>query len=150
MLDRQATNVYIRTIRMFSFRYIFTFTLLTYGLSAMGQSPEASSAVTFAPADSEFVMEIKRVKTDVIISITFKDSLEFNYVSIERQANFSQTFTQCKYISFAEAKNNGRHIVIDDEYPYAASIDVSYRVKLNTKDGAMRTYPPILLPAVSK
>jgi len=95
-------------------------------------------------------MEIKRVKADVIISITFKDSLEFNYVSIERQASTSQIFTQCKYISYAEAKNKGRHIVIDDEYPYPASIDVSYRVKLNTKDGAMRTYPPILLPAVSK
>ena len=148
MLDKPATNVYIRMIHMFSLRSIFVFTLLIYSLSSIGQTPIASSAVTFAPADSEFVMEIKRVKTDVIISITFKDSLEFNYVSIERQANFSQTFTQCKYISYNEAKNKGRHIVIDDEYPYAASIDVSYRVKLNTKDGAMRTYPPILLPAV--
>ena len=135
---------------MFLYRSILAFVLLVSGFSAVGQTPVASSAVSFAPADSEFVMEIKRVKTDVIISITFKDSLVFNYVSIERQANFSQTFTQCKYISFNEAKNKGRHIVIDDEYPYAASIDVSYRVKLNTKDGAMRTYPPILLPAVSK
>ena len=135
---------------MFLYRGIFAFIFLISGLSVMGQTPAPSSAVTFAPADSEFVMEIKRVKTDVIISITFKDSLEFNYVSIERQANFSQTFTQCKYISYDEAKNKGRHIVIDDEYPYAASIDVSYRVKLNTKDGAMRTYPPIMLPAVGK
>ena len=141
-----TTNIYIVVVRIFSGRVILPFILLAICSSAMGQSPD----VSFAPADSEFVMDISRVKTDVIISITFKDSLVFNYVSIERQANFSQTFTQCKYISYDEAKSKGRHIVIDDTYPYAASIDVSYRVKLTTKDGAMRTYPPVLLPAVSK
>jgi hypothetical protein len=148
MYCKSITNSFAGIVRRSSWRCIITFTFLIYVLSARCQTPEASSAVSFAPPDSEFVMEIKRVKTEVIISITFKDSLEFNYVSIERQANFSQTFTQCKYISYNEAKNKGRHITIDDEYPYAASIDVSYRVKINTKDGAMRTYPPILLAAV--
>lgn len=106
--------------------------------------------VSYAPADSEFVMTITRVKTEVVFSITFSDSLVFDNISIERQPDFGQVFTQCTYISYADVKNKSRHVTTKDIYPYSASTDVSYRVKLTTKDGAIRTYPPVLLPAVSK
>jgi hypothetical protein len=110
-----------------------------------------AATYSFAPADSEFVMEISRVKNEVIISLTFRDSLVFEYVSIEREPNFSQNFSQCEYIDYNDFKKKGGHKVVKkDVYPYPASTDVLYRVKLATVDGAIRTYPAVQLPAVNK
>ena len=105
---------------------------------------------TFTPADSEFVMEVSRGKSEVIIAVTFKDSLVFDNVAIEREASFSQNFSQCGYIEYADIKKKGRHIVKKDLYPFPASNDVLYRLKFTTADGAIRTYPPVILPSVSK
>jgi hypothetical protein len=129
-------------VRLFALLLLVTSSSLT----AKSQAPDCY----FAPADSAFVLEISRVKTEVVLSITFKDSLQFDFVSIERQPDFALSFTQCKYITYEEAKNSGRHVVMTDHYPVAASTNVMYRVKLGTKDGAMRTYPPVQLKSVSK
>lgn len=126
-------------------RIITGLVLLLYGFTAKAQS----GTYSFTPADSEFVMQISREKTDVKIELTFNDSLSFDHVAIERRAD-NPEFSQCKYISFDELKKRGRHLVERDMYPYAGSADVAYRLKLVTKDGAERTYPPISLPAVKK
>lgn len=108
-----------------------------------------SNSYTFTPVDSEFTMQISREKTDVKIILTINDSLSFDYIAIERKAD-NPEFSQCKYISFDELKTRGRHLIEKDMYPYAGNTDVLYRLKLVTKDGAERTYPPINLPAVKK
>ena len=115
-------------------------------LLTKAQSPEYG----FVPADSQFVFTLSREKSDVRISITFNDSLVFDYVAIERKADFNQEFSQCKYITYDEIKNKGRHVVRKDTYAYPASSDVLYRIKLATREGAIRTYAPVTLPAVIK
>jgi hypothetical protein len=143
-------QIYTRWVFLSKGMPFLAFLLISITASSQKATDHKTESFSYTAADSEFVMVISRVKTEVVISITFKDSLVFDYVSIERQPDYSPIFTQCKYISYAEANEKGRHIVIHDAYPYAASIDVAYRVKLAYKDGAMRTYPPLLLPAVSK
>jgi hypothetical protein len=139
-------NYFTPGVSKFTRFFLLLLFTITSGLTAKSQTPDCY----FAPADSAFVLEISRVKTEVVLSITFKDSLLFDFVSIERQPDFAQSFTQCKYITYEEAKNSGRHVVMRDLYPVAASTNVMYRVKLGAKDGAMRTYPPVELKAVSK
>jgi hypothetical protein len=109
-----------------------------------------SESYSYTPADDEFTIELSRVKNEVIISITFRDSLVFDNVSIEREPSFSQNFSLCGYIDYADVKKKGRHIIKKDAYPYPASNDVLYRIKMASTDGAIRTYPPVLLPAVIK
>ena len=119
---------------------------LLFSFTAKSQSEKYS----FAPSDSGFIMEISRSKGDVIISLTFNDSIVFDYVAIERKAEFNGEFSQCKYIPYSEIKNGNRHLVKKDIYAYSGSSDVLYRLKFVSKDGAMRIYPAIALPAVKK
>jgi len=95
-------------------------------------------------------MEVSRAKNEVIVSLTFKDSLVFDYVAIERKADFNQEFSQCGYIGYDELKAKGRHIIKKDIYPYPGSSDVLYRIKLATVEGATRIYPAVSLPATTK
>ena len=127
-------------------QFVLLAVCMVFGLIAKSQSP----VYLLAPADSQFVMEVSRAKNEVIIAITFKDALVFDNVTIEREPNFSQNFSQCAYIDYADVKKKGRRIVKKDLYPYPASNDVLYRLKFATPDGAIRTYAPVLLPAVSK
>jgi hypothetical protein len=129
-----------------TYRSIMLIVLTISGLIAKSQAP----VYTFAPADEEFVMEISRGHNEVIISLTFNDSLVFDNVSIERESSFSQNFSQCAYFDYAELKKKGRTIIKKDEYPFPASNDVLYRIKLATTDGAIRTYPGVKLPALTK
>lgn len=84
------------------------------------------------------------------MSITFNDSLVFDYVAIERQSGINKAYSQCKYITYAEVKAKGRQVVKKDTYPFPEATDVYYRLRLVTNDGPMRTYPPIRLPAVAE
>jgi hypothetical protein len=127
------------------------FVLFSFALSAQGQTvvqPQSESS-SFAPADSEFTMQVSRVNNEVLITLTFNDSLVFDYVSIERRADFNAEFSQCKYISYDEVKTKGRHMVKKDTYAYAGASNVLYRLKLVTKDGE-RTFPALTLPAIKK
>ena len=123
---------------------LFAFLLLSF--FSKSQAPEYS----FAPADSQFVFSLSRQKSEVIISLTFNDSLVFDYVAIERKADFNQEFSQCKYITYDEVKTKGRHLLKHDTYAYPASSDVLYRIKMGTAEGAIRIYPSVTMPAVKK
>ena len=123
---------------------LFAFVLVSF--FAKSQAPQYS----FAPADSQFVFTLSRQKSEVIISLTFNDSLVFDYVAIERKADFNQEFSQCKYITYDEVKTKGRHLVKHDTYAYPASSDVLYRIKMGTAEGAIRIYPAVTMPAVKK
>jgi hypothetical protein len=126
--------------------------LLLCNLAAKSQKADTpqSESSSFMPADSEFIMQVSRINNEVVISLTFNDSLVFDYVSIERRAEFNGEFSQCKYISYDEVKTKGRHLVKKDTYAYAAANDVLYRIKLVTKEGAQRIFPAIDLPSVKK
>lgn len=126
-------------------RAIIILSLVLGGFTARSQS----DTISFAPADSNFVMQISRLKGEVIISITFSDSLVFDYAAVEKRADFNAEFSQCKYIAYDEVKAKGRHLVKKDQYGYSGSNEVAYRIKLVSKEG-MRIYPPISLPPLTK
>lgn len=135
-------------------RRLFIPGLFLLALKVQGQTvPIAqlqSESNSFVPVDSEFAMQVSRINNEVIISISFNDSLVFDYAAIERKAEFNGEFSQCKYISYEEVKTKGRRMLKKDTYAYAGANDVLYRLKLVTKDGVERIFPAINLPAVKK
>jgi hypothetical protein len=105
--------------------------------------------VVVAP-DSEFVMSVARSSNEVTITLTFSKDFDFDYASIERKPEFEQSFSQCKHISSAELKPGSRQLVKKDIYPYPGTVDVLYRIKMASKDGGIRIYPAVRLPAFNR
>lgn len=108
------------------------------------------STFSTTSSDGNFTMSVSRAKGEVTISVTFNDSLVFDYAAIERLAGINKSYSQCKYITYDEVRTKGRHIVKKDIYPFPEASDVFYRLRLVTNDGPIRTYPPIRLPAVTE
>lgn len=98
--------------------------------------------------DSEFVMQVVREKGEIILTVNFSDSMSFDYMTIERKTFSDVSFSQCKYVSFSDAKASNMKIKRKDTYPYPAASDVLYRLKITTKEGIIRIFPPIRLASV--
>jgi len=118
-----------------------TVLVMLIGITA---SAQYSENVMVGP-ENEVVMKVVRQNKEIVISIFIADSLMFDYMTVERKADFDQSFSQCKYISYSDLKPGERNIIKKDNYPFPATSDVLYRLKMITKDGAMRTYAPIRL-----
>jgi hypothetical protein len=126
------------------FRCILSALIVASCFSCMSQG--TGCAMT-APG-GDFEMHITRTKGEVMITVTFSDSLVFDYIAIERKPDFERNFAQCKYITWSEL-NGSRTIVSQDNYPYPGHGNVAYRLKLVSRDGPERLYPPVVLRAVS-
>ena len=100
-------------------------------------------------SDSEFVMQVVRVKGEITLTVHFTSTdPQFDYITIERKPFGETNFSQCKYISYTEAKAASMHITRKDNYPLPRSEDVLYRLKITTKEGIIRIFPPIRLAAL--
>lgn len=115
------------------------------GNGIVNAQPE--TAGTFIAPENEFTMSVVREKGDIIITVVFADSLQFEYAAIEREAEFDNNFSQCSYIDYSDVKSHGMKIRRKDNYPYPATSDVLYRLKITMNDGITRIYPPVQLPA---
>ncbi len=121
------------------------------GFLLLGMLPVFSQqSNTLTPADSSFTMKVSREKGEIFISLSFAPTFVFDYVAVERRSDIDQSYTQCKYIDFAEVIKNQRHLVKKDNYPYPGASPVLYRLKVVAKDGTERAYPPLLLPSVKQ
>lgn len=103
---------------------------------------------TLVASDSEFVMKVVREKGEIVLTVEFSDSAMFDYMAIERKVFSDPSYSQCKYVDYKDVKAANMKIKRKDTYPYPASSDVLYRLKITTKDGIIRIFPPIRLAAV--
>ncbi|MBS1611900.1 MAG: hypothetical protein JST49_03700 [Bacteroidetes bacterium] len=100
-------------------------------------------------SDSEFVMQVVRMKGEITLTVHFTSAdPQFDYIAIERKPFGETNFSQCKYISYAEAKAANMHITRKDNYPLPRTSDVLYRLKITTKEGIIRIFPPIRLASL--
>jgi len=111
---------------------------------------KAQADNVFISSDSDVIMKVVREKGEIVLYMSFSDSITFESLTIERKANFDVSFSQCKYATYDDVKAKKMQLVRKDTYPYPGNTDVWYRLKLQTKDGIIRIYPPIRLDAVSK
>src|SRR3954470_21327853 len=115
------------------------FTLL--GTQAQAQSEDYKQS----SLDGEFMMEVSRDKHEVKIVLHFTDATQYNHAMIEKTDELKSDFRQCAYVDLAEEKATA--IEKRDRYP-RVSTDSYYRLRTVTKDGIVRTYPPVRLPAM--
>lgn len=99
-------------------------------------------------SDSEFVMKVVREKGEIILTVDFLDTIPFDYMTIERKTFGDTQFSQCKYIDYKDVLIANLKIKRKDTYPYPAASDVLYRLKITTKEGIIRIFPPIRLAAL--
>ena len=116
--------------------------------SLQGMAHPADSTYSFVAPDSEFVLKVARVKSEIVISVSVDSNVVFDYMCIERKVYFETSFSQCRYITYDEIKSKAWIIVRKDRYPYSAQADILYRIKYVTKDGVMRIFPSVFLPSV--
>ena len=99
-------------------------------------------------SDSEFVMTVVREKGEITLTVDFAPEVQFDYMTIERKPFGETSYSQCKYITYTDAKAVGMKIKRKDNYPLPRSADVLYRIKITTKEGIIRIFPPIRLAAL--
>lgn len=110
--------------------------------------PATPAAYTFKSTDEDVVLEVERVKGEVLLHLLVKDLNQYDHILVERSAENQNYFGQCKYISCAEEKPVNDQLMKQDKYPFSAAKDVYYRIKTVTRDGVSRVYPAVLLAAV--
>lgn len=122
--------------------------MLLFGSMAIGAYAQSSDNMLVA-SDSEFVMQVVREKGEITLTIKFTDpKVEFDYIAIERKPFGETNFSQCKYISYADVKAANMNIKRKDSYPLPRTDDVLYRLKITTKEGIIRIFPPIRLASL--
>jgi hypothetical protein len=124
----------------------YLFTLLPF---AFLFSAAQSNDYQLTAPDSTFTIHIARIKAQVVITLSFHKEVDCDYVAIERKADNDNSFHQCKYIDRDELQSGKEHFTCTDIYPPPATSDVLYRLKIAYANDAMRTYPPVRLPAVN-
>ena len=102
------------------------------------------------PPDSAFVLEVSRLKNEVLITMRFKDASLYNYIIIEKTDDLKDEFRQCAYIDFSEDKVVNGTVQKKDKYPRSMYNSSYYRVIVVSKEGVSRTYSPVRLPALPK
>lgn len=98
--------------------------------------------------DSEFVMQVVREKGEITLTINFAPTSTFDYMTIERKPFGETNFSQCKYVTYADVKAADMKVKRKDTYPLPRTDDVLYRLKITTKEGIIRIFPPIRLAAL--
>ena len=127
-------------------RLIFLWAILLFASTSVAQTMGENIMVA---TDSEFVMQVVRIKGEITLTVNFTGANpQFDYITIERKPFGETNFSQCKYISYAEAKTANMFITRKDNYPLPRSADVLYRLKITTKEGIIRIFPPIRLAAL--
>ena len=131
-------------------RHLVKTFLLSISMCMLSFAAKAQADNIFISSDSDVIMKVVREKGEIVLYMSFGDSLSFSSLTIERKADFDVNFSQCKYISYDDAKAKNMQLIRKDTYPYPGNTDVWYRLKLLTKEGIIRIYPPIRLDAVDK
>ena len=104
----------------------------------------------FKNTDREVNFDIERGQGEVVIHLQSNTFNSYDEIVVERSSTGSAGFTTCKTIDIAEAKIAGDYYKTIDKFPLPAKADSYYRIKIVTKDGSMKTFPPVLLEALSR
>lgn len=104
---------------------------------------------SYVSADSLVQMEVKRDNKSISVALIFKADDHLDRLVIERSAQSSTGFTQCKYL---KTNNSASDVItLDFRDLYASYIsEYYYRLKTISTDGVERIYPPLRLRALAE
>lgn len=118
------------------------FTAKTYATNPPSDKHE------FKSTDREVNFDIERKSGEVELyfqSSAFKD---YDEILVERSGADNGSYSVCKTIEVSQVKIAGDYYKTADKYPMTAQKDCYYRIKTISKEGIMKTFPPVLLSAL--
>jgi hypothetical protein len=129
--------------------YMFSFLAL---VSILSKKIYATTAPIekheFVSTDREINFEIERKQGEVALYFESKVFNQYDEIQVERSGSDNGSYSVCKTIELTQVKLDGDYYKTTDKYPMNAQKDCYYRIKTVSKDGSMKTFPPLTLTAL--
>lgn len=104
----------------------------------------------FKNSDREVNFEVERTSAEVALYLQSQSFSSYDEIFVERSGADNGNFSVCKTLEISQLKISGTYYKTTDKYPLTAQKDCYYRIKVVSKDGYMKTFPPVLLEALNK
>ena len=102
----------------------------------------------FKNTEREVNFEIERKQGEVVLYFQSNSFSSYDEIVVERSGSDNGGFSVCKTIEVASSKIIGDYYRTSDRFPTTAQKDSYYRIKTVSKDGSVKMFPPILMPAL--
>jgi hypothetical protein len=102
----------------------------------------------FKTTDREINFDIERKSGEVELYFQSTAFGAYDEILVERCGSDNGTYSVCKTIEVSQVKIAGDYYKTADKYPMTAQKDCYYRIKTISKEGIMKTFPPVLLTAL--
>lgn len=124
-------------------RYFLTVSALLLFSCLWAQEKESE----LASSDSVFFMKLYRETNKVKVMLYFNTPSLIQNINVERSQLNGNYFSRCKFFDLSNEALTDT-IILTDNYPLPASVDILYRLRIINKEGITRVYPPVKLAAV--
>ena len=132
-------------------KYAVAFLVIVFALSLkIFATTPPTDKHEFKSTDREINFDIERKQGEVALYFQSLVFSSYDEILIERSGSDNGSYTVCKTIEIAQAKINGDYYKTADKYPLPAQKDSYYRIKTISKDGSVKTFPPVLLTALNR
>lgn len=131
--------------------YTLSIMIVALGLSSKTYaSTPPSDKHEFKTTDREINFDIERKSGEVELYFQSAAFKEYDEILVERCQADNGIYSVCKTIEISQLKIAGDYYKTSDKYPMTAQKDCYYRIKTVSKEGIMKTFPPVLLTALTK
>ena len=127
----------------------FSIVVLTMSFKIYATTPAAEKH-EFKNTDREINFDIERKQGEISLYFQSKVFNSYDEILVERCGSDNGEYSVCKTLELGQLKINGDYYKTSDRYPLNAQKDCYYRIKVVSKDGSMKTFPPVLLTALTK
>ena len=116
----------------------------TYATSAPVEKHE------FKSTEREINFDIERAQGEIALFFQSDVFGSYDEIIVERSFSDVSGFSACKTIEVSQTKIVDGYYKTSDKYPMAGQKDCYYRIKTVSKEGVIKTFPPVLLSALTK
>ena len=104
----------------------------------------------FKSTEREINFDVERAQGEIALFFQSDVFGTYDEIIVERSFSDVSGFSACKTIEVSQTKIVGGYYKTSDKYPMAGQKDCYYRIKTVSKEGVIKTFPPVLLPALTK
>jgi hypothetical protein len=102
----------------------------------------------FKSTDKEINFDIERKQGEITLYFQSLVFGSYDEIIVERCASDNGIYSVCKTIEVPQVKITDGYYKTTDKYPLSSQKDCYYRIKTVSKEGIIKTFPPVLLSAL--
>jgi hypothetical protein len=134
-------------------KILYSLTIMVIALALSSKTDAGTPAPEkheFKSTDREINFDIERKQGEIALYFQSSSFSSYEEILVERCGSDNGSYSVCKTIEVSQVKIDGDYYKTSDKYPLTAQKDCYYRIRTVSKDGAMKTFPPVLLPALTR